>query len=362
LIYPPRAWDACLRTTRERGADMSNLPDAPPPGLFLLQALMGKFVSKALSVAADLGVADHMQEQPTPVEELARQVGAEAGALYRLLRGLAAAGFFVEGPGRSFALTPVSRLLRSDLPESLRAMARWINEESSWRAWGQLEYSVRTGKPSFDEVHGAQAFDYFARHPRSGQIFNEAMSGFTAMTGHAVAEAYDFSGIRQLVDVGGNLGALLSSVIARFPTVQGTLFDLPEVVKTAPAALEHFPHKNRIELVAGSFFEGVPKGADAYIMKAIIHDWSDEDCVRILRNCREAMEEGGRVLIVEQIITDKPEAVASKLLDLEMLVMTHGGRERTEAEFTALLTAAGFRLSRIVPTRSPVAVIEAVPA
>lgn len=341
---------------------VSDAPQTPPPEQLLMQALLGKFVSKALSVVADLGVADHMQDQPTPVDVLAQGSGADAGALYRVLRALAAVGFFVEGPGKSFALLPVSRLLRSDHPGSMRAMARWLNERSAWEAWGQLEYSVRTGRPCFDEVHGAQIFDYFARHPASAQIFNEAMSGFTAMTGDAVAEAYDFSGLKRLVDVGGNLGSLLASVLARFPGVQGTLFDLPEVVKNAPAALERCPHRDRIEIVAGSFFDELPRGADAYIMKAVIHDWSDGHCVQILRKCREAMAEGGRVLIVEQIVTDRPESTMVKLVDLEMLAMTHGGRERSEEEFASLLAEAGFRLVRIVATQSPVAVIEAVPA
>lgn len=325
------------------------------PDQLLMQHVLSKFVSRALSVAADVGVADHIAESPVETADLAQKTDTNADALGRVLRCLAAVGVFAQN-GTRFSHTPASELLRSDHPQSLRGMVRWINTKPAWDAWGRLDHSVNTGAPAFDEVHGTHVFEYLKSDTDTAAIFNNAMTGFSTVTGHAVAEAYDFGTMKTLVDVGGGHGALLSTILARYPTLSGIVYDLPEVVAGAPAVLGDLA--SRIDTIAGSFFDGVPQGANGYIMKHIIHDWSDEQCVQILRHCRDSLHDDGKVLVVEQLVTDGPESTFAKLLDLEMLVMTNGGRERTAVEFGTLFEQAGLTMTRIVPTASPVVVIE----
>jgi hypothetical protein len=327
-----------------------------PPEAVVMQMMMGKYVSKALSVVATLGVADHMPG-PTVVGQLASVTGANPDALYRVMRALAAVGVFAESEGKKFALTPVGERLRTTDPRSMRGMVRMLNDGWNWNAWGALEHSVQTGQSAFEHVHGMQAFQYMAKHPEESHLFGEAMTSLTVGVTHAVAAAYDFSTVKHLVDVGGSHGILVSGIVEKFPNVRGTLFDLPHVIDEAKPRLASGKHADRIATVAGSFFEPLPK-ADAYIMKSIIHDWDDASCVRILSQCRAAMEPGGRVLIVEAPVTDRPESTFVKLLDLEMLVVSPGGRERTQAEYAALYKSAGLELARVVPTQGPFAVIE----
>lgn len=333
-----------------------------PPEQLILQMAVGKWVSQALKVAAELGVADVLADGAKDADEIARRTASHPDALYRLLRALAAMGVFQELPARRFANNSLSAVLRSDVPGSARAMVRWIGEESAWHAWADFAHSVRTGKPAFDHVHGEQAFDYFAKHPESAAVFNAAMTAFSAVTGPAVARAYDFSGVGKLVDVGGGQGGLLLAVAERYPRLRGVVFDRAEVIAGARAVLDTAPAGARIECVAGDFFAGVPRGADAYMMKHIIHDWDDDRCIQILAHCAWAMAPGGRVLVVDQVIRDGADATFSKIMDLEMLAMTTGGRERTAAEFASLLERAGLELTRIVPTDSVVSVIEATAA
>lgn len=337
---------------------MTDRPE-PPPEQLLMQLALGKFVTRALTAVADVGVADHIDEAPVAAAALAAKTGTHADALGRVLRCLAAVGVFAE-TGEGFAHTPASRRLRTDDPQSMRAMVRWINCKPAWDAWGRLDHSLATGEPAFDLVHGTHVFDYFARDPDTAKVFNDAMTSFSAMTGHAVAEAYDFGGIDRLVDVGGGHGALLAAICTRHPNVRGVVFDLPDVVAGAPAVLGELV--SRIDTAGGDFFAGVPAGADAYIMKHIIHDWDDARCVQLLTHCAAGLNDGGKVLIVEQLVTDRPEATFAKLLDLEMLAMTRGGRERTEDEFAALYRKAGLRMTGITPTQSPVVVVEGVRA
>jgi cyclopropane fatty-acyl-phospholipid synthase-like methyltransferase len=325
-----------------------------------MQLVTGKWVSKALAVVADLGIPDQLKEGARSASDLAARTGVEADALYRLLRATAAVGVLKELPDRRFENNALSSLMRSDVPNSLRAMVRWIGEESAWRAWAGLEYSVRTGQPAFDHVIGSEVFEHFKTHPEAGRIFNDAMTNFTVVTAAAVADAYDFSTFEKIVDVGGGHGALLAAIALKYPTVQGVVFDLAEVVAGATPALSAQGLGGRIVAAGGNFLEGVPEGADAYVMKFIIHDWDDDRARKILSNCRRAMKTGGKVLIIEQVVTDRPEATLSKLSDLEMLVMTPGGRERTEQEFARLIGSAGLRMTRVVSTQSPFCIVEAV--
>lgn len=327
-----------------------------PPEAVVMQMMMGKFVSKGLSVAATLGVADHV-DGPTSVDRLATATGANVDALYRLLRALAAVGVFVEHPGKKFSLTPVGERLRTSNPHSMRGMARMLNDDWNWTAWGALGHSVQTGHSAFEHAHGMRIFEYMAKHPEESHRFGEAMTALTVGVTAAVVAAYDFSEVKHVVDLGGSHGILGSGIVDKFPGVRTTVFDLPHVVDEAKVQLAKHPHRDRIGIAAGSFFETLPK-ADAYIMKSIIHDWDDASCTKILSQCRAAMEPGGRVLIVESIVTDGPESTFVKLLDLEMLVVTHGGRERTRDEYAALFEGAGLKLARIVPTKGPFAVIE----
>ena len=331
------------------------------PERILLQMALGKWGCKALAVAADLGVADVLRDGPLSAAEIARRTASDGDALYRLLRALASLGVFEESEDRRFANNALSTTLRSDVPGSVRAMVRWIGEDAAWIAWNGLAHSVRTGQPGFERVHGEQLFEYFRGHPGTARIFDEAMSGLSAASGAAVASAYDFSTFGKIVDVGGGRGALLLAILERFPGVEGILFDRREVIDGAQAVLPPGATR-RIELRAGDFFEGVPGGGDAYLLQHIVHDWDDERCVRILAHCRDAMAAGGKVLLLEQVLEDRPAAGFSKLLDLEMLVMTPGGRERTEAEYASLFERAGLRLARVVPTESMVAILEGVAA
>jgi hypothetical protein len=328
----------------------------------MMQMIMGKMVSRAITAAADLEIADHLAGGPRSARDLAAATNASEDALYRVLRALAAVGVFHELPERRFENNPLSATLRKSAPDSTWAMARWINDPAGWLPWGRLDHSVKTGQPASTEVFQTQdLFGWLRDHPSSLETFQTAMTGFSGMTGAAVAKAYDFSPFKKLVDVGGGHGALLGHILTQFGGgLSGVLYDRPEVVAHARPTLEAMGQAARIEVLAGDFFQGVPAGADAYIMKAIIHDWDDERCAVILSNCRKVMAPGGKILIADAVLSDRPEATMAKIIDLEMLVMTHGGRERTAEEFAALLARAGLKLSRIVPTESPVSVVEAV--
>lgn len=330
------------------------------PQMQVMQLLTGKMAAQALTQAAELGVADQLRDGPRSAGELAAVLQVNEDALYRILRALAAVGFFSEQPGRVFANNGNSEALRSDVPDSMRSMARWLGEEASWwKAWGNLSISLRTGESASEVTFGGTTFDFLGQNPRINDIFQAAMSNFSAATAQPVVDAYDFSGIQRIADVGGGHGKLLSSILAALPQATGVLFDLPEVIAGADATLRAGGQSERIEKVAGNFLEGVPGDVDAYIMKHIIHDWDDPRCVKLLQNCRKGLRPGGRVLIVEQVLTDRPDSTLAKLADLEMLVMTPGGRERSAAEFKELLRKAGFEMARIVSTQSPVCVVEA---
>ncbi len=332
-----------------------------PPDAQLLQVAFAPMVAQALYVAAKLGVADHLAEKPLPITELATRTGSHERALYRVLRSLASAGIFAETDPKVFALTPSAELLRADAPNSLRNGVIFLGEEWHWRVWSDMLYSVQTGKPAWGHVHGAEVFDYFAANPEQSEIFNRAMTDGSTGIAPVIVEAYDFSGFKALVDIAGGHGYLLAQVLKAFPGVQGVLFDVPSVIQGAGALLEKEGVAARVEKVAGDFFASVPRGADAYMMKHIIHDWDDERAVKILDNIRAAMPDDSKVLIIETVVPAGNEPHYSKVLDLEMLV-SPGGVERTAEEYGELLRAAGLRLTRIIATPSPYSIVEAVKA
>jgi hypothetical protein len=314
-----------------------------------------------LSGVARLGVADHMDRTGRAVEEIASKCGAHAPSLYRVMRMLAGFGVFREEPKRHFALTPIGELLRTNAPGSLRYMAMMFGEEFSTRAYEHIAQSLRTGGDGVTEAYGKQIWEVLAERPKQCETFQHAMTNSTSVAADAIVEAYDFGGVKRLADVGGGHGLLLDSILRANPALQGVLYDRPEVVGHVPAG-QFAGCDGRIAIEAGSFFERVPEGCDAYIMKHIIHDWSDEHCCTILKLMREKLPEDGRVLVCEMVVTDEPGPTPAKMLDIEMLLMTVGGKERTEEEFGELFASSGLRLSRIVPTGRPISVIEAVPA
>ena len=336
-------------------------PQPPPPEVVLTQMVVSCFVSQAISVAAELGIADLVADGPQTVAALAAATHTHERSLYRLLRTLASVGVFTETDPKVFGLTPLAELLRADAPGGLRDMAIFMGAEWHWRVYGNMPYSVRTGKSAWGQTHGVEVFDYFAQNPEHGQIFNRAMTSFSRQAVPVVVEAYDFSGIRRLVDIAGGHGLLLSGVLKANPNVQGVLFDLPHVIEGAASLLAKEGVADRAELVTGDFFSEVPAGADAYMMKHIIHDWDDERALTILRNIRRSITDDGRLLIVEAVIPEGNEPHFGKIMDMEMLV-SPGGIERTEEDFRELLSEAGFKLNRVVATRSPLSIVEAVPA
>ncbi|HKP86394.1 MAG TPA: methyltransferase [Blastocatellia bacterium] len=332
-----------------------------PPDAHLLQIAFGAMLAQALYVAAKLGVADLLAEKPLPVSELAARTNTHERALYRVLRSLAGAGVFEETDPKVFALTPYAEPLRSDAPNSLRNGAIFLGEEWHWRVWGNMLHSVQTGKTAWGYTHGAEVFDYFGANPEQAEIFNRAMTDGSVGIAPAVVEAYDFSGFKTVADIAGGHGYLLSQVLKANPNIRGILFDVPSVIAGAGALLEKEGVAARVEKVTGDFFAAVPKGADAYMMKHIIHDWDDERSIKLLKSIHAAMPDHGKVLIIESVVPTGNEPHYSKLLDLEMLV-SPGGLERTAEEYKELLGAAGFRLERIVATQSPFSIVEAVKA
>ena len=346
--------------TQNNTTAAATAPESIPPEAFLTQLAFGALLSQALYVAAKLGIADLLAEKPKTVAELAATTNTHEGALYRVLRSLAGVGVFTETEERTFALTPYAEALRSDGPGSVRNGVIFMGEEWHWKVWGKMIYSVETGKPAWGEAHGAEVFDYFPKNPEQAEIFNRAMTDMSVGTAPVVVEAYDFSGVDTIADIAGGHGYLLARILNANPNLKGILFDMPQVIAGAPAMLEKEGVQARVEAVAGDFFESVPT-ADAYIMKHIIHDWDDARSIKILNSIRTAMKDNGKLLIVETVVPEGNQPHYSKLLDLEMLT-SPGGAERTADEYRQLLAQAGFELTRIIPTKSPFSIIEAVRA
>lgn len=332
-----------------------------PPGMRLMSYITGHWVAAAVYAAARLGLADQLRDGPRSSDAVAAAVGGDASAVYRLMRALATLGVFRETSSRTFALTDVGQLLRADHPESMRSMALFQGAPPHWRGWGNFLHSVRTGESAFAAVHGQGFFDYCQTDPEFSAAFNGAMTGMSAMAAQAVVKAYDFSGVNRLVDVGGGHGYLLTRILQATPGLRGCVFDLPHVVAGARDVIAAAGVQDRCETAGGSFFESVPP-ADAYISKHIIHDWDDEHSINILRTMRASLAPGGRVLLVEMVLTGENRHALGTLIDLEMLHATHGGRERTTEEYAALFAAAGLRLQRIVTTESLFSVLEARPS
>jgi hypothetical protein len=339
------------------GQESINQTELPPP-VAMLQLISGFWISRCIYVTAKLGLADLVKDGPKTAADLAAATNTHPPSLYRVLRALACVGVVTQD-GDSFGDTPVLQTLRTDARGTLRWFAMSELGEEHYPAWGDFLHSVQTGDIAFDHALGMDIWKYFAEHPDHAKIFNDSMSGITAQANEVIHPAYDFGGIGTLVDIGGGHGGLITSILRRNPQMRGILFDAPQVIDGARAVIEASDVAARCELIAGNFFESVPEGGDAHILKWIIHDWTDDQCVTILKNSHRALAENGKLILVEAVVPGGSEMHFSKFMDLNMLVMT-GGRERTEAEFRELYERAGFRLTRIVPTESPFSVIEAV--
>lgn len=333
----------------------------PTPPVELLRLINGYQVSQAIHVAAVLGLADHLREGPRSSDELAALTDTHPQSLYRLLRALAAVGVFHEDGERRFSLTEMGQGLRSDTANSIAGWASMVGRPYYWQTWGHFLHSVRTGENAFRDLHGSDVWAYRSDHPEESAIFDRAMTALSRGTGAAVIAAYDFAPFDCVVDVGGGQGLLLADLLAARRGARGILFDLPHVVSRAEALLRGKGVAERCQIVAGSFFESVPAGGDLYMLKAILHDWTDEDAIRILRVCRRVTKPEGRLLVIERVLGPPNESPDGKFSDLNMLVAP-GGQERTREEFATLLAAAGFTLTRVIPTGTRHSLIEAAPA
>ena len=326
----------------------------------VMQVAGGYRASSALYVAVALNIADRLADGPRTTGELALATGTSEDGLYRVLRLLASLGLFEEVTPRRFGLTPPAELLRKDVAGSLRGMALFLPDPLHFRVYGNLMDSVRTGRPAAEAILGMPIFEYLAQHREYSEVFNDAMTAFSAPVAAAAIEAYDFNRYRVIVDVGGGHGEVLMSILAACPDVRGVLAEVGHVAEGARPRIAAAGLSNRCQAVECDFFEAVPHGGDAYVMKHIIHDWDDERASIILQNIGTAMEgKRGAVILLESVIPAGPEPHLGKSSDIEMLLWT-GGRERTADEFRALFARSGFELTRIVPTKALLCVIEAI--
>jgi len=338
------------------------VPAAPgmPPRVQLLQMLSGSLTTQLLAVSAELGLADLVGDRPRQVQELAELTGTDTDALYRILRALAGRGVFSEVAPRTFGLTPLAEALRTGAPGSLRDMARFCGLAEGQRAFAELLYSARTGRPAFDRVFGVDWWSHLAAVPEHAQLFSDAMGSLARQFHAAAVDSYDLGQVRRLVDVGGGHGHLVATILRRYPGMTAVLFDRPDIVRRAVEVLAAHEVADRVEIVGGDFFESVPEGGDAYVLSAVLHDWDDAAASRILRNIRKVMATSGRILVIEGVLPTGNAPHFAKTLDIIMLSLV-GGRERTAEEFATLFATAGLQHLETRTTRSPCSVLVAVP-
>ncbi|MCV7397243.1 methyltransferase [Mycobacterium paraseoulense] len=329
-----------------------------PPAAVMMELILNAWVAQAITTAADLGVADALAGGPLSGEQLAERVGADADALRRLMRALIGIGIFRQhGDGR-YALTPLAATLRTDAPVSMAGMARWVGSPQHREHWSHLTDAIRNGNPVVPALRGKPVFEYLADEAELGGIFNSAMTNVSEFAIAPLTAAYDFSAFGTIVDVGGGHGRLLAAILEAAPNSRGVLFDLPEVVADGPELFRKYGVADRVRIEEGSFFDSAPEGGDAYVLKNVIHDWPEDDAVRILKNIRVAARAGARLLLCEFVIPGHDRDFHGKWVDLEMLVVA-GARERTADEYGRLLDDAGFRLNRVIDTVSPLSIVEA---
>lgn len=321
--------------------------------------LAGAWVAQSMAVVARLEIADRLKSGARSCDELAAETGTHAPSLYRVMRALASLGLFSEDRQGRFTTTRLGRTLERDAPDSIHPLALMVGSDWHWRSWGSLLHAVQTGEPAFVRQHGTEAYEYFAQHPADGAIFDAHIEAYGRQAANAVA-SYDFGDCQTIVDVGGGYGTVLAAILGANPKLRGILFDQPAVIDGARPRIAEPSLAGRCELVAGSFFDSVPEGGDVYLLASILHNWDDARAVEILRSCRRAMRPSARLVIVELVIPPGNTPADGKLLDLQMMVLFAGGRERTTDEYRALLEAGGLRVTRVIPTATQMSLLEAV--
>ena len=331
-------------------------PNELPPPAQLMNFIVGKWISKPIYIAAELGIADMLAEGSKSIEELAHISQSHASSLYRMMRALASVGIFFETEAKRFELTPMAEYLKTG---AMRSIALMFNSDWSDKAWGYFLDSVKTGGTAFEKAHGMSVSDWLEKNPQAAEVFNEANAIKAGSSHRAIVDVYDFSGIHTLTDVGGGLGVLMAEILIANPLMEGIVADTPSVIQKTGKIIQARGIEGRCQAIECDFFKKIPFGSDAYLMSNILHDWPDEQCRIILTNCHRAMKTESKLLVVEMVIAPGNEPSVAKLLDLEMLVIT-GGRERTEAEFNNLFVSSGFKPSRIIPTKESVCVIEVI--
>ncbi len=339
-------------------------PQGMPPQVMILQMMNAYRLSQSISVAAQLGIADLLADKPKSVAELAQATETDCGSLYRLLRVLASFDIFTEIEAQKFRLTPRASLLHTDTPGSLRGYATVMGADWHWQMWKDILHSVKTGESAFEAIYGMGFEDYYQQHPEVAQNFDAAMKGALALSDRAILGSYDFSSFQQVIDIAGGGqgdGELLISILQQNQAVTGIHFDQPSRIESAKTTIEKSNLGDRAQIMVGDFWESVPQSGDAYIVKNLIHDYDDAQAGKILRNIHQAISDNGKVLAVEMIVPPGNEPSLAKILDVEAMIMTPGAIERTESEYRQLFAQSGFEVSQIIPTKSPMSIIEAVP-
>lgn len=338
-------------------------PDLPPP-VAMLQMLGGFRVARSIYVAAEFGIADLLSDGPKSIDELAQASGTHGPSLYRVLRALASVGIFAEDEDGRFHLTPPAEFLQTNYPDSVRASVKLFGEEWHWQVWGNLLESVKTGEPVFERLHGKGFFDFYNQNPDFAKTSSASKTTMAARASASLLANYDFTSSSKVVEIGmaGGYGSTLVPLLKTNPTLQGVLFDLPAVIEGAKPVIEAAGLTERCELMSGNCVESVPGGGDTYILMFVVHNWDRERAVKILQNCHQVMAEDGKLLVVEMIMPKGNDPFVGKIVDLESLLLTPGGYERTEAEYRDLLEAAGFKVTKVIPTQTANSVIEAVRA
>ena len=336
---------------------MLDVTAAAPPEAQIAEIMLSQVVPRLVHLAATLKLADHLADGRRSAAELAPLTGTHPPTLHRVLRTMASLGFFTEDAEHRFSLQPLGAVLKSGTPS--HATALMLGGEVFSRSLDNFLYSAQTGRTGFEHAFGAPLFDWLGAHPAEATLFAQTMVGFHGMEPPAVAAAYDFSAFQTVADIGGSTGNMLASILSRYPQPRGILYDLPHVVAEAAPVLQARGVADRVRIEGGSFFDGVPAGADAYVLSHIIHDWNEAQCLTILGHCRRAMARDGRLLLVEMVLPEGDTPHPGKLTDMVMLTVP-GGEERTPSQYETLLDKAGFRMTRVVPTASLVSVVEGV--
>lgn len=338
-----------------------NIHSAFPAKATMLSLITGFHVARALYIAARLQLADLVSGGTSACKDLAALTGTDASSLYRVVRVLVSAGVFEMDEHERVSLNPLAETLLSDAPGSMRGWAISQIGDDPYKAWDELMYSVRTGGVAFEHVFGCDSWTYRAQHPESAKDFDEGMASFVGAHTEAVLAGYPFATVRKIVDVGGGDGKLIATLLAAHPAMRGVLYEQPRVIERATRRIADEGLAARCEVVAGDMFESIPPGGDAYVLSRVLHSWDDERAIAIMRNCRRVMAPEAKLLVLERVIPSRIENSAAMralaVSDLHMMVM-NGGRERTEAQYRALLAAAGLSLMRVVPTAGAMSVIE----